>query len=123
MFARFRQRQNRLFVSLVEARRADGKVRQEHIASLGSIDIEQSLAERLAFWAAPARAPRQTVEPGRRCEPSQIVRRRACPHPDAHARRDTGFRSIGTQDVYSGGYRIPSGSLMLGAIRTTLDKF
>jgi hypothetical protein len=36
---------------------------------------------------------------------------------------DTGFRCIGTQDVYSGGYRIPSGSLMLGAIRTTLDKF
>ena len=36
---------NRLQLSLIETRRCDGKVRHEHIASLGS-----SVAERIAFW-------------------------------------------------------------------------
>jgi hypothetical protein len=42
----------RLLVSLIENRRVDGKVRQEHIADLGSIDGHAlpSIFDRLAFW-------------------------------------------------------------------------
>jgi hypothetical protein len=51
MFVRFRQQGNRLQASLMESRRASGKVRSEHIASLGSVDASVSVRERLAFWA------------------------------------------------------------------------
>ena len=51
MFARFRQSRNRLQVSIVETRRVAGKVRHEHIASLGSIASPPSVADRIAFWA------------------------------------------------------------------------
>jgi hypothetical protein len=37
-------------VSLVETRRVDGKVRQEHIAGLGSIEVPPSVADRITFW-------------------------------------------------------------------------
>jgi hypothetical protein len=50
MFARFRQTPSRLQVSLVEGRRIGGKVRHEHIASLGSIPIPAAAADRIAFW-------------------------------------------------------------------------
>jgi hypothetical protein len=50
MFARFRQTPNRLNVSIVETRRLDGRVRHEHIASLGSIAIPLSVVGRIAFW-------------------------------------------------------------------------
>src|SRR5215208_4795115 len=50
MFTRFRQGDYRLQVSLVETRRVDGKVRHEHIASLGSIETPQTVEGRLAFW-------------------------------------------------------------------------
>jgi hypothetical protein len=50
MFARFRQRFHRLQVSLVETRRVDGKVRHEHVASLGSVEVPQSAEARIAFW-------------------------------------------------------------------------
>jgi hypothetical protein len=50
MFVRFRQRRNLLLVSLVETRRVDGKVRQEHIAGLGSIEVPPSVADRITFW-------------------------------------------------------------------------
>ena len=39
------------FTSLMQTRRVSGKMRSEHIASLGSIDAEVSVCERLAFWA------------------------------------------------------------------------
>jgi hypothetical protein len=39
MFVRFRQTKHRLQVSLVGTRRDGGKVRQEHIAQLGSVEI------------------------------------------------------------------------------------
>jgi hypothetical protein len=51
MFVRFRQTTSRLQASLIETRRADGKVRHEHIASLGSVPSEPSVADRIAFWA------------------------------------------------------------------------
>lgn len=38
-------------MSLVETRRVDGKVRHEHIASLGSIARPPSVADRMAFWS------------------------------------------------------------------------
>ncbi len=35
----------------MQTRRVDGKVRSEHIASLGSVDADVSVRERIAFWA------------------------------------------------------------------------
>jgi len=52
MFVRFRQSRRRLQCSLLETRRVDGKVRHEHIASLGTIEIPPSIADRAAFWGA-----------------------------------------------------------------------
>ena len=50
MFVRFRQAGHRLQASLIETRRLDGKVRHEHIASLGSIILPPSVADRITFW-------------------------------------------------------------------------
>jgi hypothetical protein len=50
MFARFRQTSRKLQVSLVSSSRADGRVRNEHIASLGSVPRSLSPADRIAFW-------------------------------------------------------------------------
>src|ERR1700730_633111 len=52
MFVRFRQTPSRLKVSLVETRRIDGKVRHDHVASLGSIAKPMTIADRVAFWSA-----------------------------------------------------------------------
>jgi len=49
MFVRFR-RTRRLQASLIETRRIAGKVQQEHVAGLGSIDVELSVADRITFW-------------------------------------------------------------------------
>jgi hypothetical protein len=51
MFVRFRHQGRRLQPSLMQTRRVDGKVRSEHIASLGSVDADMSVRERIAFWA------------------------------------------------------------------------
>lgn len=50
MFARFRQVRTRLNVSIVEATRAGTKVRQSHVASLGSVPLPPSPADRVRFW-------------------------------------------------------------------------
>jgi hypothetical protein len=50
MFVRFRETPTRLQLSLVETRREGGKVRHEHIASLGSIKTPLSVAARIEFW-------------------------------------------------------------------------
>jgi hypothetical protein len=50
MFVRFRQSQDRLHVSLVSTRRTDGKVKQEHVASFGSVEMPLTGAGRVAFW-------------------------------------------------------------------------
>jgi hypothetical protein len=50
MFTRFRQTVGRPHVSLVETRREVGRVRQDHVAALGSIGIPPSPADRIAFW-------------------------------------------------------------------------
>jgi integrase len=50
MFVRFRQAGHRLQASLIETRRVDGKVRHEHIASLGSIILPPSVVDRITFW-------------------------------------------------------------------------
>jgi hypothetical protein len=50
MFARFRQVRDRLNVSIVEAARAGAKVRQSHVASLGSVPLPPSPADRVRFW-------------------------------------------------------------------------
>jgi hypothetical protein len=51
MFVRFRKIRNRTQVSILEARRTAGKVRNEHIASLGSIAQPMTVAGRQSFWA------------------------------------------------------------------------
>jgi hypothetical protein len=51
MFVRFQQQGNRLQPSLMQSRRVGGKPRSEHIASLGSVDVDLSLRGRLAFWS------------------------------------------------------------------------
>jgi hypothetical protein len=50
MFVRFRQNESRLQVSLVETRRINGKVRNEHIVSFGSIEWRPTVDVRIAFW-------------------------------------------------------------------------
>jgi hypothetical protein len=52
MFVRFRQTRSRLQLSLIETRRVDGKVRHEHIASLGSVIQPPTVADRGAFWSS-----------------------------------------------------------------------
>jgi hypothetical protein len=50
MFVRFRQTARRLQASLVATHRTDGRVRHEHVASLGSVPRSPSPADRIAFW-------------------------------------------------------------------------
>jgi hypothetical protein len=42
---------NRLQPSLMQTGRVSGKPRNERVASLGSVDADVSVRERLAFWA------------------------------------------------------------------------
>jgi hypothetical protein len=51
MFVRFRQQGGRLQASLMRSFRVSGKMQSEHIASLGSVDADVPVRERLAFWA------------------------------------------------------------------------
>lgn len=50
MFVRFREYRQRLQVSLVETRRVGVKVRHEHNASLGAVEMPSTVADRIAFW-------------------------------------------------------------------------
>jgi hypothetical protein len=50
MFVRFRRVAHRLQVDLETTRRVAGKVKAEHIATLGSVPLEPPVADRLAFW-------------------------------------------------------------------------
>jgi hypothetical protein len=50
MFVHFRETPYGLAMSLVETRRENGKVRHEHVASLGSIETPLSVAARIEFW-------------------------------------------------------------------------
>jgi hypothetical protein len=51
MFVLFRLQGRRLQASLMQTQRVSERMRSEHIASLGSVDAEVSVRERLAFWA------------------------------------------------------------------------
>ena len=50
MFIRFRRSGHRLQLSIAETRRVDGRVRQEHVAALGSVNEQPSVQERVEFW-------------------------------------------------------------------------
>jgi hypothetical protein len=53
MFVRFRSYTSAAMqVSIVETRRAGGKVRHEHVAGLGSIEMPPTVSGRVAFWRA-----------------------------------------------------------------------
>jgi hypothetical protein len=51
MFVRFRETASRLQVSILETRRAGGKVVSEHVASIGSVGRPLSVQGRQIFWA------------------------------------------------------------------------
>ena len=50
MFVRFRSTARRLQASLIVTRRSEGKVHHQHVASLGSVPVAPSAADRIAFW-------------------------------------------------------------------------
>jgi hypothetical protein len=50
MHIRARLHRRRLQISLIDTRRVEGKVRQEHVASLGSVPPDMTVQDRLAFW-------------------------------------------------------------------------
>lgn len=50
MFVRFRTARSRLQVSLIETRRIEGKVRHEHVAGLGTIEMPLTVDGRIEFW-------------------------------------------------------------------------
>ena len=69
----------------MQAQRVSGKMQSEHIASLGSVDAEVSVRERLAFWA---KLPERLARLGNRVGPddqAQGLCRAARPHPDGDA--------------------------------------
>jgi hypothetical protein len=68
MFVRFRQQGNRLQASLMQTKRAAGKMLTEHIASLGSVDADVSIRERLAFWS---KLPERLARLGNRVGPDE----------------------------------------------------
>jgi hypothetical protein len=51
MFVRFRTVRHRLQASILETRRNNGRVTNEHIASLGSVLLPLTVSGRQAFWA------------------------------------------------------------------------
>jgi 2-hydroxychromene-2-carboxylate isomerase len=50
MFPRFRETGRRLQVSLVETHRVDGRIRNSHVAGLGSVGVPASPADRWEYW-------------------------------------------------------------------------
>lgn len=50
MFVRFRATKTKIQVSLIATSRESGKVRQEHIGSLGSISSSPTTLDRIRFW-------------------------------------------------------------------------
>jgi hypothetical protein len=84
MHVRARLHRRRIQISLVDTHRVDGKVRQEHIASLGSVPPEMTPADRLAFWtscipASPGSATGSTKRRSRRSWPNFTLRCRWWP--------------------------------------------
>ena len=70
MFVRFRRTATRLQLSLVETSRVDGKVRHEHVASLGSVDLSLSVESRLAFWQ---RVHERLAKLSNRIDPAKVL--------------------------------------------------
>ncbi len=77
MFVRFRQQGNRLQASLMQTRRVSGTMQTEHIASLGSVDADVSVRERLAFWA---KLPERLARLGNRVGPEDHGKIRGALH-------------------------------------------
>src|SRR5271170_2921987 len=77
MFVRFRQQGRRLQASLMHTRRVAGKMDSEHIASLGSVDADVSVRERLAFWS---KLPERLARLGNRVGPDDHAKIYAALH-------------------------------------------
>jgi hypothetical protein len=50
MFVRFRQTTSTIQVSIAVTSRVNGKVKQEHVAALGSVEVPLTVRGRLDFW-------------------------------------------------------------------------
>ena len=61
----------------MQTRRVSGKMQSEHIASLGSVDAEVSVRERLAFWA---KLPERLARLGNRVGPDDQAKVYAALH-------------------------------------------
>ena len=61
----------------MQTRRASGKIRGEHIASLGSVDADASVRERLAFWV---KLPERLARLGNRVGAEEHAKTYAAPH-------------------------------------------
>jgi hypothetical protein len=77
MFVHFRQQGNRLQASIMRTQHIAGNVRAEHIASLGSVDADVSVRERLAFWA---KLPERLARLGNRVGPDDHAKIYAALH-------------------------------------------
>jgi len=87
MLVHFRETPYGLAMSLVESRRENGKVRHEHLASLGSIETPLSVAARIGFWR---RLHERLHQLSNRLEDArQGLGRGACSRPYGHAGRAT----------------------------------
>ena len=60
----------------MQTRRVDGKVRSEHIASLGSVDADVSVRARIAFWA---KLPERLARLANRVGPDEHGKSRCTP--------------------------------------------
>jgi hypothetical protein len=137
MFVRFRQTKHRLQVSLVETRRIDGRVRHEHIASLGSVPVPPSLQDRMTFWhrlherlsrlsnrvtaeiqekvlgAIHARIPIMTLDE------IQAAKIEAA---EAHERHWSDLRDMHTDQIERHGRLVASAEGQIAAIRVEVEK-
>jgi pyruvate/2-oxoglutarate dehydrogenase complex dihydrolipoamide acyltransferase (E2) component len=66
MFARFQQSETRITAVLADSRREGGRVVNEHIATLGSVPVDPTIADRIAFWT---RANARLAKAGNRIGP------------------------------------------------------
>lgn len=100
MFVRFRKVHHRLKVYILENTRRDGRVMQEIVAYLGSIDAElaagggverDSIAARIAFWqTANPKLKNRAQRLGDRAEPLRMAVHARIPWPERTHRSGSG---------------------------------
>jgi hypothetical protein len=95
MLVHFRETPYGLAMSLVQSRRENGKVRHEHLASLGSIETPPSVAARIEFWR---RLHERLDELSNRLDAETRGKvMDACSRPHGHAGRATRLKARGRE--------------------------